>query len=86
MRNVSEEVLRSIGAGREWSKSYIVAVTLVRNPRTPPGVSTNFIPRMTDRDLKGLANDKNVPEIVRRNAKRTYETRNQKANEHKLRK
>ncbi len=86
MRNVSDEVLRSIGAGREWSKSYVVAATLVRNPRTPPGVSTNFIPRMTDRDLKGLANDKNVPEIVRRNAKRTYDTRNQKTNEIKLKK
>ena len=61
MRNVSDEVLRAIGSNREWSKVYQVAAALVRNPRTPPGVSTNFIPRLTERDLKLLAKDKNVP-------------------------
>mgnify|MGYP001765323839 CR=1 FL=1 len=79
MRNVSDEVLRAIGSNREWSKTYQVAAALVRNPRTPPGISTNFIPRMTDRDLKFLAKDKNVPEIVRRNAKRIHEQRNAKS-------
>jgi hypothetical protein len=78
MRNVNEEVLRAIGASREWSKSYAIVSNLVRNPRTPPGISTNFIPRLVARDLKLLMNDKNVPELVRRNAKRTYEMRMQK--------
>ena len=78
MRNVSDEVLRAIGSNREWSKVYQVAAALVRNPRTPPGVSTNFIPRLTERDLKLLAKDKNVPEIVRRNAKRIFDQRTAK--------
>lgn len=78
MRNVSDEVLRSVGTNREWSKNYGVMAALVRNPRTPPGVSTNFIPMLSNRDLKGLATDKNVPEIIRRNAKRTYDLRTQK--------
>jgi hypothetical protein len=77
MRNVSDEVLRAVGADREWAKSYAVACALVKNPRTPPGISTNFIPRLTNKDLKLLGSDKNVPEIIRRNAKRTYELRNQ---------
>ena len=81
MRNVSDEVLRAVGMSREWSKSYTVAAALVRNPRTPPGISTNFVPRLTNRDLKFLATDKNVPEIIRRNAKRTYDLRNQKSNQ-----
>lgn len=78
MRNVNEEVLRAIGASRDWSKSYAVVSCLVHNPRTPPGISTNFIPRLVNRDLKFLMNDKNVPELVRRMAKRTFELRTQK--------
>ena len=86
MRNVSDEVLRAVGAGREWSKSYAIAANLVRNPRTPPGISTNFIPRLTNKDLKWLATDKNVPEIIRRNAKRTYDLRYQQQTQAALKK
>lgn len=75
MRNVSDEVLRTIGTHREWVKTYTVVTSLVRNPRTPPGISTNFIPRLNNYDLKMLVRDKNVPEIIRRMAKRTYDTR-----------
>jgi len=78
MRNVSDEILRLVGTNRDWSKNYVVVGNLVRNPRTPPGVSTNFISRLTSRDLKGLGGDKNVPEIIRRMAKRTYDLRTQK--------
>ncbi|HJQ99205.1 MAG TPA: hypothetical protein VJ826_12910, partial [Candidatus Polarisedimenticolaceae bacterium] len=40
LRNVSDEVLRVVGINREWSKNYVVMANLVRNPRTPPGIST----------------------------------------------
>ena len=79
MRNVHEEVLRSIGANREWTKNYTVALALVRNPRTPPGLSTNFISRLNNRDLKFLSKDKNVPEIIRRMAKKTTDLREQRS-------
>jgi hypothetical protein len=82
-RNVSDTVLRTVGAGREWSKSYTIASALVRNPRTPPGISMNFIPRLTDKDLKRLGTDKNVPEIIRRNAKRVYDQRHQQQSQSK---
>ena len=78
-RNVSEEVLRSIGSSREWAKRYPVAVALVRNPRTPPGIAVNFVSRLTAQDLTGLCRDRNVPEIVRRMAKRTHELRTQQS-------
>ncbi len=78
MRSINEEVLRAIGASREWSKSYAVVSSLVHNPRTPPGISTNFISRLVNRDLKLLMADKNVPEIVRRMARRTHLLRTQK--------
>lgn len=79
MRNVSDEILRTVGTNREWSKLYIVAANLVRNPRTPPSISTNFITRLNNKDLKILAGDRNVPEIIRRMAKRTFDLRTQKA-------
>ncbi len=79
MRNVSDEILRTIGINREWSKNYMVTANLVRNPRTPPGISTNFIPRLNTKDLKVLGGDRNVPEIIRRMAKRTFDLRTQKA-------
>ena len=36
MANVSEDVLRIIGANRTWMKNYGIAHGLVRNPKTPP--------------------------------------------------
>ena len=77
MRNVSDEVLRNVGINREWSKSYAVMVNLVRNPRTPPSVSTNFVGRLNSKDLKTLTGDRNVPEIIRKIAKRTVDVRSQ---------
>lgn len=79
MRNVSDEVLRSVGISREWSKVYSIVSSLVRNPRTPPGVSTNFVTRLNTKDLKTLAGDKGVPEIIRRMAKKTFDLRTQKS-------
>lgn len=79
MRNVADEILRQVGTNREWAKNYGVVANLVRNPRTPPGVSTNFISRLLNKDLKQLQGDKNVPEIIRKMAKRTLETRTQKS-------
>jgi hypothetical protein len=77
MRNVNDEVLRQVGINREWSKSYSIVHALVTNPRTPPAVSTNFITRLNNRDLKDLSRSKDIPELIRRMAKRTMDTRNQ---------
>lgn len=79
MRNVSDEILRTVGINREWSKCYPVALNLTRNPRTPPSISTNFVSRLNNKDLKSLGTDRNAPEIIRRMAKRTLELRTQKS-------
>jgi hypothetical protein len=75
MRNVVEEVLRSIGTSREWTKSYAVVCSLVNNPRTPPGVTTNLVSRLSSHDLKLVTKNRDVPELIRRMAKRIIETR-----------
>jgi hypothetical protein len=65
MGNVSEEVLRIIGSNRSWLKNYGVTLGLVKNPKTPPGLSMQLINRLSERDVKMLAVDRNVPEALR---------------------
>jgi cell division septation protein DedD len=79
MRNVTEDIIRTIARSREWTKSYSVAHALVRNPRTPPGLSLQFLSRLGTRDLKICAGDKNIPELVRRNARNLFLARTQPA-------
>ena len=71
-------MLRKIGQTRAWAKSYAVVNDLVHNPRTPQAISTNFVRRLQNQDLKKLVASKDVPELVRRMAKRMIETRTQK--------
>jgi hypothetical protein len=73
LRNVNDEVLRIIGTHRGWTKAYNVALALTRNPRTPTGVSLTMLSRLVNKDLKNLGIDKNIPEVIRRSAKRLFE-------------
>lgn len=74
MKNVSDEVLRRIGKHREWTKKYNVVANLVKNPRTPIGISLGLVSRLNPRDIKLLAVDKNVSEAVRKAAQRFVKT------------
>lgn len=65
MTNVSDEVLRIVATNRAWTKSYSVLSALVRNPKTPPALSFNLVPRLNERDIKNLSIDRNVPEGLR---------------------
>lgn len=78
MRNVDEQVLRMIALKRDWIGKYAVMLTLCRNPKSPIGVVLPLINRLTLRDLKGLKDDKGVPQAVRETAKRQYLSRTQK--------
>ena len=68
MKNVSADVLRTIGNHREWTKSGAVISNLVKNPRTPIGLSLTHLPRVNPRDMKRIAVDRNVPEAIRKQA------------------
>jgi len=65
MANVSEDVLRIIAMNRSWLKNYGVVLGLVKNPKTPPALSMQLLPRITERDMKMVAVDRNVPEGLR---------------------
>jgi hypothetical protein len=65
MANVSEDVLRTIGVNRSWTKNYSVISALTRNPKTPPAISLNMVGRLNERDIKVISTDRNVPEALR---------------------
>jgi len=65
MANVTEEVLRVIGSNRSWMKNYNVALNLVRNPKSPIGQSLHLLNRLTEKDVKMLTSDRNIPEPLR---------------------
>ena len=65
MANVSDEILRIIGNTRTWTKKYSVVAALVRNAKTPVGVSMTLLHRLVERDVKALSVDRNIPEVLR---------------------
>lgn len=70
MASVSEEILRIIAGTRAWVKNYAVAVALTKNPKTPVAISMNLLSRLTEKDLRTLSTDRNVPDIVRFTARK----------------
>ncbi|MET0555943.1 MAG: hypothetical protein ABW221_23080 [Vicinamibacteria bacterium] len=70
MKSLSDEMLRIIGNHREWTKRYQVVANLVKNPKTPIGISLGLVSRLNPRDIKGLTVDRNVPEVVRKHAQK----------------
>jgi len=75
MRTVADEVLRLIAINRNWARSYPVIHNLVRNPRTPIPTVLSTLPRIRTKDLKNLAQNRNVSEATRRQATRLSQTR-----------
>ncbi len=70
MANVSEDVLRTICNNRAWLKNYAVALSLVKNPKTPVALSMNLMARLNDKDLRMMSTDRNVPDALRVNARK----------------
>jgi hypothetical protein len=77
MRTVSEEVLRIIAHSRDWMKKYPITKALVMNPRTPLPLAMTHFKRLYDSDMKLIVKDHNVPELLRREAKRLVEMKRQ---------
>lgn len=82
MRSVSDEVLRTIAGNRNWMKNYRVLFSLTTNPKTPIRVSMNLVAQLNPRDLRYVVVDKNVPEAVRRQARKVIDARNARQGRH----
>jgi hypothetical protein len=70
MPNVSDEILRMIAHTRAWIKNYDVVLGLAKNAKTPLAVSMNLLPRLNDRDLRMLSQDRNIPDVLRITARK----------------
>ncbi|HET6962368.1 MAG TPA: hypothetical protein VFJ27_07720 [Terriglobia bacterium] len=75
MKNVSEEVLRVVGTKRDFAKNYTVIHNLVKNARTPIGTTLGLVNRILTSDLRALARNKNIPEVLRKTAQRQVQIR-----------
>ena len=69
MRAVNEEALRIIASRQRFLRRYGVVRNLVFNPRTPPAIAIQLLGRLSERDLRMLARDRNISEAVRRVAR-----------------
>jgi hypothetical protein len=65
MRNVTDEVLRVLAQNRAHLKHYTVVRALVGNPKAPIDIALPLINHLNDRDLKIVALDRNLPEVIR---------------------
>jgi len=63
--NLSEDVIRKIGANAEWTRKNTIVSALVSNPKTPVGISLPLVNRVSDRELGILERSRNIPEAVR---------------------
>src|SRR5688572_21527460 len=68
--NVGEDCLRVIAMTRAWMKNYNVVAALTRNPKTPVALSMNLLSRLTEKDLRMLSTDRNVPDVLRVTARK----------------
>jgi hypothetical protein len=75
MRNLDSEILRQMGQSRDCVKKYSVIHQLVKNPKTPSPVSLNLLKLLREMDLRNIVRDRNIPDLIRRQAKRIYEVK-----------
>ncbi|MBI3802867.1 MAG: hypothetical protein HY282_03805 [Nitrospirae bacterium] len=74
-KSVSDEILRVVANNRNWTKNYAVIVGLVNNPKTPVGISLNFIKLIKVKELAGLSKNKGIPEVIRGTAARMLQAK-----------
>lgn len=78
MKDVAEDVLRIIANNRMYRSNKAVVLTLLHNPRTPVGVSLGLgISSLNDKELDGLAKNRNIPGVLSKAAKTVLEKRKQ---------
>ena len=70
MASVSEEVLRTIGNARGWTKNYSIVAALTKNAKTPVAVSLTLLGRLHEKEIRILSSDRNIPDVVRLAARR----------------
>jgi hypothetical protein len=72
MRHLDSDLFLKIGSMRDWIRRPLIALALVRNPKVPLAVSLPLIKRLSMRNLRDIARDRNLPDAVRVQARKFY--------------
>ncbi|HKA35841.1 MAG TPA: hypothetical protein VKH43_03425 [Thermoanaerobaculia bacterium] len=72
MRHLEPEVFHAIARKRDWIRRTGILQALVRNPKVPLSITMPLVLRLSMRELRNIARDRNLPEAIRSAAKRTY--------------
>lgn len=75
MREVDEEILRTIANNRRWMRTYGVVKNLALNPRTPVPVAISLLSRLTNADIRSASRDHNLASPVKQMAIRIARAR-----------
>jgi hypothetical protein len=68
-RTAQSDVLRYIYSNREFTKTYAVKSSLVKNPKVPLPIALRMLFTLQEKDIKELARDRNVPQTIQSQAK-----------------
>jgi hypothetical protein len=68
-RTVNADVLRYIYSNREFTRTYVIKASLVRNPKVPLPTALKMMFTLQEKDIKELARDRNVPQTIQSQAK-----------------
>ena len=77
LKNVDQDVLRTISMNRKFMKNYAVMKTLVANPRLPIDIGLTLMPRLIQNDLLMLTKNRDVADVIRKMAVKLSKTRKQ---------
>jgi len=69
-RAAPEEILRIICQNKEWLKLYPIKLALTKNAKVPQALSMRLLSTLRESDIKSLAKDKNVPNVIQTMAKK----------------
>jgi len=68
-RTAQSDVLRYIYSNREFTKTYAIKSSLVKNPKVPLPIALKMMFTLQEKDIKELARDRNVPQTIQSQAK-----------------
>jgi hypothetical protein len=69
LKNVADDVIRTIARNPGWIKNYTIKLNLINHPKVPPQTSMAFIKFLNLRDLQQVSKSKTVLGPVRKAAK-----------------
>ena len=72
MKNVQEDLLRSMARNRRFMKHYAVVRALVNNPRSPIDITLPLLPHLTTLDLQHITRNKNISDAIRKLAMKLF--------------